>query len=470
MVLRGNRVIDWNAIAVISMLFSIEYLPPDCVTLGREDEDESALPSRTIEEGMYATWWERRSRINEPQSWSTSLTDQFSCYLRLLCKDPRDRIYAVLAISGDSEALALVPDYSPSNTVNVLAKQLSTRVLSCAEDLELLTFAVWWRRPDSELPSWCMELDPPHDDDTADRQLFNMYAPHPTQGGADLVRFSECGSLLVVKGRLLDIVSVQDTFPILPSQTSKYDEEESQYVYLSSIIDLVPAELRMEDIASVVRTITVGRPWTPPSGNETEHDETVVYHIWTYLRAWSRILLEDPSDTSSTVSDTSVIASDKPLVSSDASTLAINTLSPTDPPSSPAQLIGPLSTPEIQQRLNLVISALEAFAPRLADPSPHPLEALCEKEEIASNRFEQYTLETRRRVGRTRAGRFYNATQRVEEGDAVVALRGADQLFVVRARGDAYELISDVYVDGLMFGEAYEGLDEDEVDYDIKLC
>jgi hypothetical protein len=37
------------------------------------------------------------------------------------------------------------------------------------------------------------------------------------------------------------------------------------------------------------------------------------------------------------------------------------------------------------------------------------------------------------------------------------------------AEGEGYRIIGDVYVDGLMFGEAYEGINADEVDYDIEL-
>jgi hypothetical protein len=56
-----------------------------------------------------------------------------------------------------------------------------------------------------------------------------------------------------------------------------------------------------------------------------------------------------------------------------------------------------------------------------------------------------------------------------EKGDLVAAFEGTDRLFILRPAGERYRLVGDAYVDGLMEGEAYEGLDPDEVDYDIEL-
>jgi hypothetical protein len=59
---------------------------------------------------------------------------------------------------------------------------------------------------------------------------------------------------------------------------------------------------------------------------------------------------------------------------------------------------------------------------------------------------------------------------KVETGDVIAALRGGHRLYDLRpAEGGGYRVVGDAYVDGLMFGEAYEGLDPEEVDYDIEL-
>ncbi len=56
-----------------------------------------------------------------------------------------------------------------------------------------------------------------------------------------------------------------------------------------------------------------------------------------------------------------------------------------------------------------------------------------------------------------------------EKGDLVAVFEGGDRLFILRPVGDRFRLVGEAYVDGLMNGEAYEGLDPDEVDYDIEL-
>jgi hypothetical protein len=59
---------------------------------------------------------------------------------------------------------------------------------------------------------------------------------------------------------------------------------------------------------------------------------------------------------------------------------------------------------------------------------------------------------------------------KIEIGDVIAALRGGHRLYVLRlAGGGRYCVIGNAYVDSLMFSEAYEGLDPDEVDYDIEL-
>jgi hypothetical protein len=56
-----------------------------------------------------------------------------------------------------------------------------------------------------------------------------------------------------------------------------------------------------------------------------------------------------------------------------------------------------------------------------------------------------------------------------KERDVITALEGADRLFILRPVDNRYQPIGDAYVHGLMYGEAYRGLDLDEVDYDIEL-
>jgi hypothetical protein len=70
----------------------------------------------------------------------------------------------------------------------------------------------------------------------------------------------------------------------------------------------------------------------------------------------------------------------------------------------------------------------------------------------------------------TRQGRVCSCVNKIETKDVIAAFRRADRLYVLRpVKGGRYRVVGDTYVDSLMFGKAYEGIDTDEVDYDIEL-
>lgn len=69
----------------------------------------------------------------------------------------------------------------------------------------------------------------------------------------------------------------------------------------------------------------------------------------------------------------------------------------------------------------------------------------------------------------TKAGRICNTMHSTEHGDLIAAFQGANRLYVLRPVGEKYRLIGDAYIDGLMYGEAYDGLNYEEVDYDIEI-
>jgi len=72
----------------------------------------------------------------------------------------------------------------------------------------------------------------------------------------------------------------------------------------------------------------------------------------------------------------------------------------------------------------------------------------------------------------TRELRLSSSMHGADRDDVVAVLEGADRLFILRPSRDNkhYRLIGDAYVDGLMNGEAYKGIDLDEVAYDIELA
>lgn len=76
-----------------------------------------------------------------------------------------------------------------------------------------------------------------------------------------------------------------------------------------------------------------------------------------------------------------------------------------------------------------------------------------------------------RAVGRTSSGRFFNAMHAVRRGDMIAALEGSKgRLWTLRPAGNnTYRIIGDVYVDGYMNGELFNGVEPKDVDHDISI-
>jgi hypothetical protein len=88
---------------------------------------------------------------------------------------------------------------------------------------------------------------------------------------------------------------------------------------------------------------------------------------------------------------------------------------------------------------------------------------------IACNRIRDNAMLRGRSFCISEAERYCNIMHQAQKGDAIAAFQGTDRLYVLRQVGDKYQLIGDAYVDGLMLGEAYRGLNSEETDYDIAL-
>lgn len=59
-----------------------------------------------------------------------------------------------------------------------------------------------------------------------------------------------------------------------------------------------------------------------------------------------------------------------------------------------------------------------------------------------------------------------------KEGDIVTILYGGDLYFVLRPKGDLYELIGDAYVHGVIKGELFEDIDTNQMPQEqiFSLC
>ncbi|KAJ5721342.1 uncharacterized protein N7483_009276 [Penicillium malachiteum] len=427
--LRGPRLIDWDTILTIPILFAVGHLPQQYHDIGRRNimMGETSLTWDKVEGILYGIWWDRHARQEhgDEYSWS-SLFHNLQWYQPLLCADARDRVYAILAISRDANVLDLIPDYSPLNTVDLLSKQLSIRVLEKAINLELLIYAISWRSLNSTLPSWCLTLDQPVSLNTPEPLPFEVYTPHPRPYRYFPAHFHTDNSLLAVKGRILDYVSTPGS-----DITCSLTEDPSvplQLKFLCSVEYLIRDAFSIEDIVCLLRTITAKGPWSAPSNLQAGSDEIIVFHFWAYLRHRLRTL----SDSSNG------------------------------------------NHPAVLQLINCCHQILRNTGKLLSDADKYALQGLedvTEIESVAYDRISRYVLEQGRIIGRTATGRLFNAMDNVCHGDSIVAMQGADRLFVIRrsASGSAYKLMGDIFVDGLMNEEAYRDRDPDKIDYEIVL-
>jgi hypothetical protein len=131
----------------------------------------------------------------------------------------------------------------------------------------------------------------------------------------------------------------------------------------------------------------------------------------------------------------------------------------------------PSTAKDLLERCDDVMAKVKALSTQNTTYSKlHSTDDIPGEEEMAIEIVLRHSLEQGRRIGCTRGGRFCNAMYTVRQGDAIVALQGADQLFIIREVGNTYRLMGDIFVDGLMHGEAYKDQNMDNVDYDIELA
>jgi hypothetical protein len=116
---------------------------------------------------------------------------------------------------------------------------------------------------------------------------------------------------------------------------------------------------------------------------------------------------------------------------------------------------------------------IEALAPLFLETDLDtfsPGDNLSAIENDAAEQFWQDARLQGRSFCTTKQNRICSCMNKIETGDVIAAFRGGDRLYVLRPAEDGrYRVVGDVYVHGLMNGEAYDGLDPDEVDYDIEL-
>ncbi|KAH8752439.1 hypothetical protein F5882DRAFT_484849 [Hyaloscypha sp. PMI_1271] len=451
--LRGSSLLSWDAVAMIPVLFGLNLIPRKLTnrlaSSWQENTGNSIINLVNIEESIYYLWYTRKQQQKETKWLSVRpwLMSNMARYESQHCCDQRDRVFSLLAISSDATRLGITPDYSAS--IRRVFHDASIRMLQTDSTLQILVLACRWGGSNAGSEDQSGDSDPttitstpsswelrPPSPTFSTIIAFYICTPHPrTCGLGRPPRFLLNYTILVVKGRFVDRIST--TTPVMFLSESilhgLVDLPLIQCIshkwtcFLRVLQDLGTT---LQNAARLTRAIACDPTWPPPPQDGLSVEESFAFTFLSYFRC-----------------ELNIVRTKGARVGLDI----------------------PGEVPELKQ-WDTQIQELAAQLGKAFDLGLfHPNTPISPQEYKACNELSRRGIIQGRSFCATENGRVCNTMHQPEKGDLVAAFEGSDRLFILRPTGERYRLIGEAYVDGLMEGEAYEGLDSDEVDYDIEL-
>jgi hypothetical protein len=437
--LRGHRLVRWETVAVLPVFFALVLLPtgPLHVYWGKAQKPPASLPWDFVVSRL--SIWRKRREKRQPGTTSITLNTLYENIANswaLQCSDPRDRIYALLSVSSDATLLQIAPDYSIP--IDILIRMVSISVLQNAKDLDFLTASCVPQNTTSHsLPSWAVNIPKPE----MPRGTFlylGRFAAHPRLKLIEPVRFNPDKSILILKGRIVDEVTMS-ILPLYPSPSAHIGGVDATHLKtLLHTFDIICQILQSTGINeksadSVCRAIVAEASWKP-TGDYESPNTAGAHHLWCYMR--------DFASTTNAIAET--IGQD---------------------------IDDQMRLPN--QTMDTLAEVLSASGVQCSLPT-EPLSSV--EQQMVENVWENSRF----------AGRSFCTTSKnnictianvAKESDSIVALEGSDRLWALRPVGASsrpessitYQIIGDAFIGGLMNGEAYKGLDPDKVDYDLRI-
>ncbi|KAN0112562.1 HET domain containing protein [Hyaloscypha variabilis] len=413
LMLHGYRLLTWDEVVIIPVLFYVELLPIHYVNSFWQSKPlRSTLAPWELSGSFFLLWKAHRLKRQELGTitpFSGSLFENMSKFRRILCRDPRDHIFALLAISFDSKLLGITPDYSKQPKEPFLDASVS--FFLHRQDVDSLTIACQTNNfLDPKYPSWAISSSRPTE--LATSFEYRVFNPHPSPDIRPMPRFQTHGEnpCIVLTGRIVEQISLV-TSPLYRSRSVNLGITDMEYwghiTQLAKTISevLLNVGITLENAAAPARALS--------------------YHLW----CWFRYLVK-------------LLESLLPWFDLKAQ-------------------LAPDLYHLIKALASLLLDTMDEF-----DPAP----SLSNTEYDAARHIWDSHFFQGRSFCTTKRGRICSCMNKIETEDVIAAFRGADRLYVLRpAEGGRYRVVGDAYVDGLMFGEAYDSLDPDEVDYDIEL-
>ncbi|CAL3973166.1 unnamed protein product [Diplocarpon coronariae] len=395
-VLRGKTALPWMVVVTVACLLS--YSLRDSVMPGEWDVGLRVGVLRGAR--LQAT----RERLEGSEGDMRSLFGLMGLLQTSRCFDPRDRVFALLGIASDAQQLGIKPDYS--KPVERVFTELAVAHLKVHRHLDFLSFcmreprASRHRRP----PSWTPLLD------FAPRKEWSMLRPQEASAGRPArYSFEADETVLVLRGLFLDEaarrVDMNDwsLAAMLREAGRPSDAEASNLASFCEAVQTVRRELgdSPETDAALACVFFQNSRWSRPS-----------LGAGTFFRHCAARIARDNQRAGGTASE------------ADAGRA----------PGDQADLPGILAA-ELQS-----------------------LDAGMTRERVEELLREARYLGSRRSLCITRARRLCLALESTEPGDQLVLLLGGGHAYSLRPRGDAYQLVGDVFYPGFMNGEAFAEL------------
>ena len=424
--LHGHRLLSWDSVAVMPVLFYLEILPNQHVyTLWETNPKSLTNNPWDFAACIFSIW-----RTYQQTRQSYSLLSNITRFERMQCREPRDYIFALLAISSDSIDLGITPDYSKSPNQVFLDTTIS--MVESLQELDFLSLACRLDNlSDLTHPSWAITSPRPAHL-LSQNLLYKVFSPHPFLVLHTPPLFFSDGKIhvLAFKGRIVDHFAFIKS-PLYRSKSFILGKGDADYTKTASQLTEALSDvmcdlgITLENAAALCRTLILDPNWEPTHGQGSPTQQTA-YHFWCFFR----------------------------------------------------YLVGDIEEDSI--RLGLKVHSavryphlIETLAPLILETSHNSfsIEAKLRPSEYdaAMNVWNNLGIQGRS-LCTTHQRHVGNCMNKIESNDVIAAFRGGDRLYVLRpAEGGRYRLVGDAYVDGLMFGEAYEGVDPYEVDYDIEL-
>ncbi|PMD31075.1 HET-domain-containing protein [Hyaloscypha variabilis F] len=417
--LRGRRLLHWISVASIPALFSMEMLPRKEL---RNDRLRSFV-RKSVEElnqidAAIAYTWALRQRRDSHNEYTPFIIQRkpvldfniflFSCFE---CKDPRDRVYAILGISEDARKLGIVPNYElPESQVFI---DMSVRFYLHRQKLRLLSnLSAFNNSPDQSLPSWAYRATSRSEDFTVASN------PHPWDQGN--IKFKAQNSIMVVKGQIVDIIQTAAPPLSFEKGSKEYFIIQARQMLLNCAMVLEHVGVSIGTLASLFHGLICDKSW-PTAENDTE----AAFYFWC-------------------------------LYFSFANHLAIENTTGNGPGLSTKVLVALKSTCELLRKEGRDVQA-------------DPYIAMDDRCQQISYQVWTRLVIPGRSFCISGQKKICNATGKVQTDDVIAILAGGRHGYLLRPVGENYQYVGTVWTGDLADGAAYKDVSPEEVDYEIQL-